>query len=117
MADSGNFGAWLNYLLTIQTEIGRKAAFEGPGAQEFFSYGSDVRRKYINLAVRFELKHIPRGERRSLQNSLRFRYSALRRKHIRLGLTRHETLRELVEKIGKAHPDFIPEYDKDFFKI
>jgi hypothetical protein len=60
MADSGNFNAWLNCLLAIQTEVGRKAAFEGPGAQEF-SYGSGVRRKHINLAVKFELKRIPRG--------------------------------------------------------
>ena len=115
--------AWQHYLLLIGTETGWKAAFGGSGTQPrgFFSYGSGerthFRRKIMNQVVKFELKHIPRGERGSLQNFLRFSYNALRRKHFVRGLTRHETLRDLVDKIGKAHPDFNPEYDKDYFKI
>ena len=113
--------AWKHYLLLIGTETGRKARFRGSGAQFFFRYGSEertkFRREFMSRVVKFELKHIPRGERGSLQNFLRFSYNALRRKHFTRGLTRHETLRELVDKISKAHPDFNPEYDKDYFKI
>ena len=113
--------AWQNYMLLISTEAGMKARVKGPGAQGPFHYGSEgqtqFKREYMNRTVKFELKHIPRGERGSLQNFLRFSYSALRRKHFTLGLTKHETLRELIDKIRKAHPDFNPEYDRDYFKI
>jgi hypothetical protein len=71
----------------------------------------------MNRIVKRELNHIPRGEKRSLQNFLRFSYNALRRKHLTLRKTRDETLRELVEKIKKAYPDFVPLYDKNYFKI
>ena len=114
-------GVWQHYLTLISTETGRKARFRGVGAQGFFRYGSEgkteFRREYMNRIVKYELKHIPRGERGSLQNFLRFSYNALRRRHFTLGLTRHETLRELVDKIRKAHPEFIPEYDKEYFKV
>ncbi len=113
--------AWQYYLVLMSTEIGRKARFRGPGAQSVFHYGSEgqteFKREYMNRVVKFELKHLPKGERGSLQNFLRFSYNALRRKHFTLGLTRHETLRDLVDKIQKSYPDFIPEYDKDYFKI
>ena len=71
----------------------------------------------MNRIVKRELKHVPRGEKGSLQNFLRFSYNALRRKHLTLRKTRDETLRELIEKIEKTHPDFIPLYDKDYFQI
>ena len=71
----------------------------------------------MNRIVKSELKHIPRGERGSLQNFLRFAYNALRRRYLNLNRSRHETLRELVDKIRKAHPDFNPEYDKEYFKV
>jgi len=34
-----------------------------------------------------------------------------------LGKTRHETLKELVEKTQRIHPDFAPVYDKEIFKL
>ena len=71
----------------------------------------------MNRIVKSELKHIPRGETGSLQNLLRFSYNALRRKHMTLGISRHDTLKELVEKIQIVHPDFTPLYDKDIFRI
>jgi hypothetical protein len=72
---------------------------------------------FINRSVLWELERIPRGERGSLQNFLRFSYNALRRKHMTLGMSRHETLKELVGRIQKLHPDFTPVYDKGVFKI
>jgi hypothetical protein len=74
-------------------------------------------RGFINRSVSWELEHIPRGDKGSLQNSLRFSYNILRRKHIALGKSRHETLKELVEKIQQINPDFTPIYDKEAFKI
>lgn len=112
---------WQHYLLLITSESGRKARFKGPGAQGVFHYGSDgnteIRLEYMNRIVKSELRHIPRGERGSLQNFLRFSYNALRRRYLTLNRTRHETLRELVDKIRKAHPDFSPEYDKEYFRV
>jgi len=74
-------------------------------------------RGFINRSVTWELRHIPRGDKGSLQNSLRFSYNILRRKHLALGKIRHETLKELVEKMQRIHPDFAPVYDKEIFKL
>ena len=74
-------------------------------------------RGYINRSVTWELRHIPRGETGSLQNSLRFSYNILRRKHMALGKSRHETLKELIEKMRKINPDFTPIYDKEAFRL
>jgi len=74
-------------------------------------------RGFINRSVSWELERIPRGDKGSLQNSLRFSYNILRRKHMALGKSRHETLKELVEKIQRIHPDFTPIYDTEIFKI
>ena len=74
-------------------------------------------REFINRVVKWELKHIPRGDKGSLQNSLRFSYNILRRKHLALRKSRHETLKELVERMQRIHPDFTPLYDKEIFKI
>jgi hypothetical protein len=74
-------------------------------------------RGFINRVVKWELKHIPRGDKGSPQNFLRFSYNILRRKHLAQRISRHETLKELVEKIQKIHHDFTPLYDKEIFKI
>jgi hypothetical protein len=74
-------------------------------------------REFINRSVTWELEHIPRSDKGSLQNSLRFSYNILRRKHMALGKSRHETLKELVEKMQQLHPDFTPLYDKEVFKL
>lgn len=113
------------YLLLISTRSGRRAWSRGIGldtpalvelrrrplARAHFE------RNFMNRIVKRELKFIPRGERGSVQNFLRFCYNALRRKHLTLRKTRDETLKELIQKISKAHPNFIPHYDKNYFKI
>lgn len=110
------------YLLLVSTKSGRKAWSRGigmdtPALVEMRRRPAHFERKFMNRIVKRELEHIPRGEKGSLQNFLRFSYNTLRRKHLTLRKTRNETLKELVEKIKKAHPDFIPKYDKDYFKI
>jgi len=78
---------------------------------------SHLPRSFINRVVKWELKYIPRGDKGSLQNVLRFSYNILRRKHLTSRKSRHETLKELVERMQRIHPDFTPIYDKEIFKI
>ncbi len=111
------------YRLLISTTSGRRAWSRGMGLDTPDLRERRLRplahhsRQLMTNVVRSELRHIPKGEKRSLQNFLRFAYNALRRKHLTLRKTRDETLKELVEKIKKAHPEFTPQYDKDYFKI
>jgi len=78
---------------------------------------TNLARAFINRSLAWELKHIPRGDKGSMQNSLRSSYKILRRKHMALGKSRHETLKELIEKMQQIHPDFTPLYDKKIFTI
>jgi hypothetical protein len=88
----------------------RKRRIEDAGA-------APLDKEFIDRVVKWELKHIPRGDKGSLQNSLRSSYKILRRKHLALRKSRHETLKELVEKMRRIHADFIPLFDKEIFKI
>jgi hypothetical protein len=110
------------YLLIVSTRSGRRAWSKGmgvdiPALEEMRRRPAHFERGFMNRIVKRELKYIPRGEKGSLQNFLRFSYNALRRKHLTLRKTRDYTLKELIEKIKKTYPDFIPIYDKDYFKI
>jgi len=112
-----------HYDLIFSTSLGM-----GSGARQF---GLDVQsqlkqrlatpahfdKESMNRIVARELEHVPGGVKGSVQNFLRFSYNALRRQHLTLRKTRDETLKELIEKIKKAYPDFSPLYDKDYFKI
>ena len=112
------------YILLVSTKSGRRAwtraiGLDTPALRErrLRPLSSRFSKTLMNNIVKRELTHIPKGEKRSLQNFLRFAYNALRRKHLTLRKTRDETLKELVEKIRKANPDFVPLYDKDYFNI
>ena len=111
------------YMLLISTQTGRRAWSRGLGLDTPALRERRLRplahhsRQLMTNIVNHELAHIPKGEKYSLQNFLRFAYNALRRKHLTLGKTRDETLKELVDKIQKAHPEFTPQYDEDYFKI
>jgi len=112
----------MHYVLIVSSRSGRKAWSRGvgldtPALSELRQRHAHVDRGYMNRTVSWELKHIPKGERGSLQNFLRLSYNALRRRYLTLNRSRHETLRELVDKIRKAHPDFNPEYDKEYFRV
>jgi hypothetical protein len=110
------------YLLLISTKTGRRAWSRGIGVdthalEEMRRRPAHFERNFMNRIVKRELKHIPRGEKGSLQNFLRFSYNAFRRRHLTLRKTRDYTLKELIKKIKKTYPDFIPNYDKNYFKI
>ena len=110
------------YLLLVSTRSGRRTWSRGigldtPALTEMRKRPAHFERKFMNHIVKRELEHIPKGEKGSLQNFLRFSYNALRRKHLTLRKTRDYTLKELIEKIKKAHPNFIPKYDENYFKI
>ncbi len=110
------------YFRLISTKSGRKhwssgRAMDTYAWQRKLAKPAHFDRNFMNRIVKRELKFIPRGEKGSLQNFLRFSYNALRRKHLTLRKTRDETLKELVEKIKKAYPNFVPQYDKNYFKV
>ena len=111
-----------NIYFFVSTRSGRRTWSRGigldtPALEEMRKRPAHFERNFMNRIAKRELKHIPRGEKGSLQNFLRFSFNALRRQHLALRKTRDETLKELIEKIKKANPDFIPKYDKDYFKI
>jgi hypothetical protein len=114
---------WGQYLLIISTQSakgGRRFGVDTPDTPAFeekMRRPAHFERGFMNRIVKRELEHIPRGEKGSLQNFLRFSYNAFRRKHLTLRKTRDYTLKKLIEKIKKNYPDFIPIYDKDYFKI
>jgi len=104
-------------LLMNQAYTGRREVDDWRQRRREDAGAAPLDRGFINRVVKWELKHIPKGDKGSPQNSLRFSYNILRRKHLTQRKSRHETLKELVEKMRKIHPDFIPIYDKEIFKI
>jgi len=74
-----------------------------------------MKRMEMNEIIKQELEYIPKGSRGSIQNRLRFEYSALRRKGIAKGKSRQECLRETIDLLKEHHPGFQPEFDKGFF--
>ncbi len=118
------------YILIVSSGAGRRAWSRGIGLdtpellerreeewKRRLANPAHFERDFMNRIVKRELEHIPRGEKGSLQNFLRFSYNALRRKHLTLRKTRDDTLKELIQKIKKTYPDFVPLYDKGCFKI
>ena len=68
--------------------------------------------------VKSELEHIPKGDRGSPQNQLRRIYNARRRFDLaKTENTKEETLQHCIQSVKRDHPDFVPKYDEDFFKI
>jgi hypothetical protein len=72
----------------------------------------------IRDKVKKEIKNIPRGN--APQNELRMFYWPLRMnslgKKAKAPKTPEEVLIEAINAVRKNYPDFIPEYDKNFFK-
>lgn len=77
-----------------------------------------MKREELTGIVKSELKHIPKGDRGSPQNELRRLYNARRRHDLtKTEKVKEETLQYCIQAVKKDHPDFIPKYDEDFFKI
>jgi hypothetical protein len=74
-----------------------------------------MKRAEINEIIKQELEYIPKGSKGSIQNRLRFQYSAFRRKGITKGKTRQECLKETIDQLKTNNPGFQPEFDKSFF--
>jgi hypothetical protein len=74
-----------------------------------------MKRAEINDLIKRELEYIPKGTKGSIQNKLRFQYSAYRRKGITKGKSRQECLKETIDQLKANHPEFQPEFDKGFF--
>jgi len=77
--------------------------------------GFNMKRAEIDEMIKQELVYIPKGDKGSIQNRLRFRYSAFRRKGIANGKSRQECLKETVDLLKADYPRFEPEFDKSFF--
>ena len=74
-----------------------------------------MKRAEINELIKQELEYIPKGSKGSVQNKLRFQYSASRRKGITTGKSRQECLKETIDQLRTNNPEFQPEFDKSFF--
>lgn len=74
-----------------------------------------MKRAEVNEIIKQELVYIPKGDKGSVQNRLRFQYSASRRKGIANGKSRQECLKETVDVLKANYPRFEPEFDKSFF--
>jgi hypothetical protein len=74
-----------------------------------------MKRAEINDLIKRELEYIPKGNKGSTQNKLRFQYSASRRKGLTKGKTRQECLKETIAQLKANNPGFQPEFDQTFF--
>jgi len=73
----------------------------------------------IREKVKKELKYIPRGD--IYQNELRMAYWLFRMhslgKKAKVKETKEDVLKKSIEAVKRDYPDFIPTYDKNFFKL
>jgi hypothetical protein len=76
-----------------------------------------VNRSQCNKKVAEELKYIPQGS--AYQNMLRAGYHNTRRREFgrNPALTAKDILMRAIEAVKKDQPDFLPMYDKDFFRV
>jgi len=117
----------LTYLLTITTTQGTRALVEDferrrrEPVVRTLPLGERINnwpREVMNRKIRDELSHIPRGEMKSPQNFLRFCYSGMRRHDMAYtNKEKESTLRVTIHVVQKVFPNFIPKYDKGFFKL
>ena len=76
-----------------------------------------VNRSERNRKVAAELKYVPQGS--VYQNRLRAGYHNMRRRELSRNpaLPAKDTLLRAIETVRKDKPDFLPMYDKDFFRV
>lgn len=75
--------------------------------------------KEMREQVNKELEHIPRGSMQ--QNLLRMYYQPLRMsslgKKAKTTKTKEDVLLESIDAVKKEYPEYIPQYDTEFFKV
>ena len=120
---------WLVHALAYYwTRTGRKLIFsdvgfrrKDAGVEPLYPPSERINRwprEVMNRKMKNELSHIPRGEIKSPQNLLRFRYSGMRRHDmVYTNKEKEDTLKEAIDVVQKISPNFIPKYDKEFFKL
>ena len=77
-----------------------------------------MKREEMRGKINEELKHIPRSFKGSNQNWLRLYYNGMRKTDLSLNPASpaKETLIRAIETIKKDKPDFLPIYDREFFR-
>jgi len=77
-----------------------------------------LKREELTKIVKSELEHIPKGDKGSPQSALRRLYNARRRYDLtKTEKMKEDTLQHCIQALKKDHPDFIPKYDEEFFKM
>ncbi len=75
-----------------------------------------MKKSKLNAILKEELEHIPRGYRGSEQNILRAAYNIRRRNLARAeNSPAKQSLRAAIAAVKRDNPEFIPEYNKEFF--
>ena len=69
--------------------------------------------------VNEELKHIPRTGRHNYDAKAEFRmlFNGVRRRDLKVGRTKQESLVHCIEFVRKSHPSWQPVFDKTFFRL
>ena len=67
--------------------------------------------------VKEELKRIPKDRDYDAQGELRLLYNAVRRRDLKYGKTKEETLSHCIETVKKRYPSWLPSYEKNFFRL
>lgn len=77
-----------------------------------------MKRDELNKKVTEELKHIPHIKGDLQQNFFRSRYNGMRKHDLSLNpaLSAKDTLIRAIETVRKDKPNFLPIYDRDFFR-
>ena len=77
-----------------------------------------MKREEMRGKINEELKHIPRSFKSSNQNMLREYYNGMRMTNLSLNPASpaNDSLLKAMEALRKNHPDFLPIYDREFFR-
>lgn len=72
----------------------------------------------IKSQVEEDMKYIPRGIKGSSQNMLRVFYNAMRMHDLaKTSKSKEETLKQAIDNVKKDDPDFVPDYDHNYFQL
>ena len=78
-----------------------------------------MKREIMKQILQTELKHIPRGLRKSLQNKFRMMYASERMQDLSDNpqTPKNASLQKALEWLRKEHPNEHVEFDSEFFEI
>lgn len=76
-----------------------------------------MKKEEMTQIVNEELSHIPKVYGSIEQAELRAVYNMSRRRGLKVGQNKEDTLRSSIEVIKKSNPSWMPSFDKEFFRI